>query len=105
MQRTRACLLAQPLHYVWCPLAFNSWAGLISGLNISGGVYIGASNVTLENCIITIPSSGNFVINVAAGLTGVVIKNCEIVGAGLTGQSGSYGIYLMGNSQVTLGRI
>ena len=76
--------------------------GVYSGLDISNGVTIDASNVTLENCIITMPSSGNWVVGVSGGLTGVTIQNCEIYGTGLSGQVGDYGIYVEGNSQVMI---
>ena len=58
--------------------------------------------MTLENCIITMPSSGNWVVGVSGGLTGVTIQNCEIYGTGLSGQVGDYGIYVEGNSQVMI---
>jgi hypothetical protein len=61
---------------------------VISGLNITGTVTIQAANVTLENCKIT--SSSYFVVNVAAGVTGAVVQNCEINGLG--GTSGNVGI-------------
>ena len=78
---------------------------VVSGLIITGGVQISASNVTLENCIIEVPSTANWNIGVAGGLTGVNIENCEIVGAGSSGPQGSYGIYVQGNSQVTINAV
>ena len=83
-------------------LTLSTPGQVVSGLIISGGVNITASNVTLENCIIEMPSSGGWDIGVAGGLTGVVIQNCEIIGSGLSGQLGTYGIYVEGDSQVTI---
>ena len=62
---------------------------VISGLNIQGNVYISAPNVTLENCKIT--SGGWSVVQIAKGVTGTTIQNCEINGVG-TGNEGSCGI-------------
>ena len=86
-------------------MTLNTPGQVVSGLIITGGVQITASNVTLENCIIEIPANGNWNIGVAAGLTGVVIKNCEIIGAGSAGPVGTYGIYVQGNSQVTINSV
>ena len=83
-------------------LTLSTPGQVVSGLIISDGVQIDASNVTLENCIIEIPNSGSWDVGVASGLTGVVIQNCEIVGSGLSGQVGTYGIYVQGDSQVTI---
>jgi len=76
---------------------------VIDGLDINGGVDIHASNVRLENCIIrvTAPHS-NWVISVLGGLTGIVIKNCEIIGPGSPATTQTAGIYIIGNSQVTI---
>ena len=83
-------------------LTLSTAGQVVSGLIISNGVQINASNVTLENCIIDISNTGNWNIGVAGGLNGVVIQNCEIVGAGAAGPVGTYGIYVQGNSQVTI---
>ena len=83
-------------------LTLSTPGQVVSGLIISNGVQIDASNVTLENCIIDISNSGGWNIGVEGGLTGVNIENCEIVGAGLAGPVGTYGIYVQGNSQVTI---
>ena len=83
-------------------LTLSTPGQVVSGLIISNGVQINASNVTLENCIIDISNSGGWNIGVKGGLTGVNIENCEIVGAGLAGPVGTYGIYVQGNSQVTI---
>ncbi|MBF0677798.1 MAG: M10 family metallopeptidase C-terminal domain-containing protein [Devosia sp.] len=63
---------------------------VISGLNITGTVYIDADNVTLQNCKITAASFA--VVYIKAGSDGVVVKDCEINGVG-TNNSGSHGIY------------
>ena len=62
---------------------------VISGLNIQGTVTIEAANVTLENCTVT--SAAFMVVNIAAGVTGAVVQNCEINGVG-SGNAGSCGI-------------
>ena len=49
-------------------------------------------------------NSGRYV-GVNGGLTGVNIENCEIVGAGTAGPEGSMGIYVEGDSQVTINAI
>ena len=86
-------------------LTLSTAGQVVSGLIITGGVQITASNVTLKNCIIEIPSSGNWNVGIAGGLTGVVLQNCEIVGAGRSGPVGTYGIYVQGNSQVTINAV
>lgn len=77
-------------------------AGTYSGLDLTGVVQITASNVTFENCRITANSSDPWSLGVSGTLTNVVIKNIEIVGAGLGGPVGSYGIYCESNAQVTI---
>ncbi len=62
---------------------------VISGLDIHGTVTIDAPNVTLMNCKVTSPSF--FIVNIAAGVTGAVVQNCEINGVG-SGNDGSCGI-------------
>ncbi|SFO57499.1 hypothetical protein SAMN05216330_103701 [Bradyrhizobium sp. Ghvi] len=62
---------------------------VISGLNITGTVYIDAANVTLENCKITAASFA--VVQIAQGVTGAVVQNCEINGVG-SNNDGSNGI-------------
>ena len=86
-------------------LTISTPGQVVSGLIITGGVQISASNVTLENCIIEVPSSSPWNVGVSSGLTGVTIKNCEIIGAGSSGPTGSYGIYVQGNSQVTINSV
>jgi Bacterial Ig-like domain/Bacterial Ig domain len=84
-------------------LTLSTPGQVVSGLNISGGVDITASNVTLENCIIHVTAANaNWVVSVAAGLTGVTLKNCEIVGPGLSATTQDAGIYIKGDSQVTI---
>jgi len=53
---------------------------VISGLNITGSVYIKADNVTLLNCKIT--SGGWAGVSIDSGVTGAVVKNCTIDGTG-----------------------
>ena len=86
-------------------LTLSTPGQVVSGLIITGGVQITASNVTLKNCIIEVPNSANWNVGIAGGLTGVVLQNCEIVGAGTSGPLGSYGIYVQGNSQVTINAV
>ena len=62
---------------------------VISGLNITGTVYIDADNVTLQNCKIT--STSFSVVQIKAGNTGVVVQDCEINGVG-SNNAGSSGI-------------
>ena len=86
-------------------LTITTAGEVVSGLIISNGVQIAASNVTLENCIIEVSPTAPWDIGVSGGLTGVVIQNCEIVGAGTAGPQGSMGIYVQGNSQVTINAV
>ncbi|QOZ77606.1 hypothetical protein XH83_20430 [Bradyrhizobium sp. CCBAU 53351] len=53
---------------------------VVSGLNITGSVYIKADNVTLENCKIT--SGGWAGVTIDSGVTGAVVQNCTIDGTG-----------------------
>ncbi len=62
---------------------------MISGLNITGPVFINAPNVTLINCKIT--SSDFAVVKIATGITGAVVQNCTINGVG-SGNDGDCGI-------------
>ena len=62
---------------------------VISGLNITGTVYIAADNVTLQNCKIT--SNSFSVVQIKAGSSGVIVQDCEINGVG-TNNEGSSGI-------------
>ncbi|MBR1168018.1 right-handed parallel beta-helix repeat-containing protein [Bradyrhizobium liaoningense] len=61
----------------------------ISGLDIEGRVYIKAPNVTLIDSKVT--SASFYIVRIEPGVTGTVIKNCEINGGG-SGNDGSYGI-------------
>ncbi|WP_249141328.1 Ig-like domain-containing protein [Bradyrhizobium liaoningense] len=65
-------------------LVINTPGAVISGLDIRGSVVINAPNVTLVNC--KVASSSFYVVNVASGVTGVTIKNCDIDGMGSGGQ-------------------
>ncbi|MET3899018.1 Ca2+-binding RTX toxin-like protein [Devosia sp. UYZn731] len=66
---------------------------VISGLNITGSVYIDADNVTLQNCKIT---SGSFaVVQIRNGSDGVIVQNCDINGLNAGGQGISgYGKFI-----------
>ncbi len=75
-------------------LVITKAGAVISGLDISGTVYIDAPNVTLENCKITSASAA--VVTIASGMTGAVVQNCEINGTGAS-SAGSIGIYGSGS--------
>ncbi len=62
----------------------------VSGLKINGPVNIRANNVTLENCQIS--SDAFSTVYITKGLTGVVVKNCDIDGQ----DAGSNGIFGQG---------
>jgi hypothetical protein len=67
---------------------------VISGLDITGYVYVmaGANNVVIENCRIT---SGAYQgVNMDSGVTGTTVRHCEINGQQKV--EGSYGIYGIG---------
>ena len=68
----------------------------LSGFNISGTVYINASNVTLENC--KVATGGYDVVMIAKGLTGVTVQNCTIdnLGGGGEGINGE-GTFIANN--------
>jgi hypothetical protein len=70
-------------------LIIDTPGAVISGLNITGTVYINAPNVTLENCKVT--SGGYLVVDVATGVTGTTVQNCELNGTG-SGPQGQTGI-------------
>jgi hypothetical protein len=70
-------------------LVIDTPGAVIEGLDIKGSVVIDALNVTLKNCKVT--DGGNNVVLVKPGITGAVIKNCEIDnlsagGQGIAGQ-------------------
>jgi Bacterial Ig-like domain/FG-GAP-like repeat len=70
-------------------LVINTPGAVIDGLDIQGYVYINAPDVTLQNCKVT---SNDFnVVQIATGITGAVVQNCEINGVG-TGNDGDNGI-------------
>jgi hypothetical protein len=73
---------------------------IISGKDITGGVDILASNVTVQNCKIFAGAEANWIVSIADGLDGVVLKNCEIYGAGSTATSQNAGVYVKGDSNV-----
>lgn len=75
----------------------------VSGLNISGAVDINVSNVTLQNCIINVTDTGAYrCVSIQDGLTGIVIKNCEVIGPGSGATAQVTGIHVMGASQTTI---
>jgi hypothetical protein len=57
---------------------------IIEGLDIKGSVIINAPNVTLKNCKVT--NSGNNVVLIKPGVTGALVKNCEIDNLSAGGQ-------------------
>ena len=65
-------------------LVINTPGAVISGLDIHGTVVINAPNVTLVNCKVT--SSSFYVVQVASGVTGVTVQNCDIDGQSGGGQ-------------------
>lgn len=69
-------------------LVINTPGAVISGLDITGTVYINAPNVTLENCKVT--STDWSVVNIS-GVTGTIIQDCTISGTG-NGPAGQGGI-------------
>jgi hypothetical protein len=71
---------------------------IIDALNVTGTVEIRHNNVTLRRSKI---SGRNWVIvNIADGVTGAVVEDCEIDGGGYNGTSGNIGVL----GQVTLRR-
>jgi hypothetical protein len=70
-------------------VTINTPGTVISGLKITGTVYINADNVTIKDCSIT--SSGYNVVNINSGVSGAVVQNCEINGTG-NGPQGQTGI-------------
>ena len=80
--------------------------GVYSGLIFTGTVTITSSNVTLENCLILGTPNDGFELAVVGNLSNVVIQNDEISGAGDNStQTGVYGIYIEGDSQVTINAV
>jgi hypothetical protein len=81
-----------------------STPGTYSGLIFTGVVTISASNVLLKNCLIVGIPSDPWHLGVNSGLTGVVIQNVTIdgIGAGTTTGGAVYGIFITGNSQVSI---
>jgi hypothetical protein len=79
-------------------LVISTPGAVIEGLDIKGSVVIDAPNVTLKNCKVT--DGGANVVLVKPGITGAVIKNCEIdnLSAGGQGIAGQ-GTFLGNNIQ------
>ena len=75
-------------------ITINTPGTVISGLKITGTVYINADNVTIKDCSIT--STGYNVVNIKSGVSGAVVENCEINGTG-NGPQGQTGIGGAGN--------
>lgn len=77
-----------------------STAGKVyNGLNVNGSISITASNVTIQNSNITDVDKDNAAIQIASGVTGVVIKNDSIHGTN-AGQSGAlaFAVSYFGNT-------
>ena len=88
---------------VTTPASSNNISSSVTGLSFTNTVSIKASNVTLKNCKITIPASAQWAVGIPAGLKNVVLQNCTIIGAGTASTGpGIYGVYIMGDSQVTI---
>lgn len=78
-------------------------AGTYTGLHFTGTVTISASNVTLQNCLITANNSDQWSLGFSGTLTNILVKNVTIIGAG-TGTTilgAAYGFYANGNQGVT----
>ncbi|MCA0438452.1 MAG: DUF4082 domain-containing protein [Actinobacteria bacterium] len=63
---------------------------VIDGLDVSGSIYVAASNVTIQRT--RVRSSSWAQIQVKLGTSGVVIRDVEIDGKGTSGASGSVGV-------------
>ncbi|WP_445493012.1 Ig-like domain-containing protein [Rhodopseudomonas sp. RCAM05734] len=77
-------------------LIINTPGAVIQNLDIKGQVIINAANVTLLNC--KIASNAFDVVLIKEGVTGAVIKNCDIDGLGSGGQGiGGQGTFVANN--------
>ena len=75
----------------------------VSALNITGNVDIYASNVTLQNCRINNTDPTTYWCVATHGtITGVVIKNCTIIGPGAPAKTQVSGVYVRDNSSATI---
>ena len=72
-------------------ITVNTPGTVISGLDIKGMLIINAPNVTVENCRIT--ADGWAVVKIKDGVSGTIIRDCEINGTGSNndGQQGIWG--------------
>jgi large repetitive protein len=74
-----------------------------TGKSFTNTISITASNVTLTRCKITIPASAPWAVGIPGGLTGIRLQNCTIIGAGTASTgAGVYGVYIQGDSGVTI---
>ena len=71
-------------------MTIDTAGAVIDGYDISGTLYINASNVTVRNT--RVRSTNWWVIKVKDGVSGVVIEDCEVDGAGMSGVEGQFGI-------------
>jgi hypothetical protein len=86
-------------------LTLSTAGQTISGLDITGSVLISASNVTMQNCRIYTPDvNATYGIQISDAFTGIVIKNCTIIGNGPGDKSKTnfYGIQSFYDSQVMI---
>ena len=72
------------------PIVVNTPGATISAMNVSGNITVNANNVTIQNSKITV-STNVGVIQIPAGVTKIVVRNCEINGVG-SANDGSDGI-------------
>ena len=77
-------------------------SGIYTGLHFTGAVAIMASDVTLSNCLVTNVNADYWGIVTRGRLSNIVIENCEIAGAGLSGKLGAYGVYIYDDCEVTI---
>jgi len=85
-------------------LTFNAGSGqtLVSGLHIKDKIFINTSLITLESNLIMFSTSYSYLINIAAELSGIVIKknfieNTESIYAGVLNIGGGTSIILSNN--------
>jgi hypothetical protein len=63
---------------------------VVDGLDVSGIIQVKASNVTIKNT--RVRGAGWWSVDIDDGVTGVVVKDCEINGRGTSGRENSMGI-------------
>ena len=77
-------------------LVIKTRGAIIDGLDISGSVTIEANDVVLQNCKVT--GTGYAVVLIRPGISGTVIKNCEISNQGAGGEGiAGQGTFLRNN--------